>query len=435
MNRGNILVVVIDGLRASALGAYGNTSFATPALDEFAADSFLLDFCYAPAIELHDIYRALWLSVHPLRPQDADAGIVSLPQCLSNYGYTTTLATDDSDLRSFASARHFDQIVEAAELATPQNHRSTGVDVAQTAIARLFAETCALIESKAHSAGEASDAHRVISPQLIWVHARGMYGRWDAPIEFQRTLLDEGDPPPLDSITPPDLLLDEAGDPDTAFRYSCGYAAQVMVFDACWRGLMDTIAARSERESWHIVLLGARGFPLGEHRCVGGADPRLYGELLHVPFLVRFPDGAGKLTRSAALTSHVDLLATLAPIIDAEPSAPSHYDGASIVPLLSNADAPWRDALLSASSSSKSLRTATWCLRHDDAMTSTAAKLDGGLAVDELYVRPDDRWEANDVAKLCPDVVEALAHVTEDVSQRLSQHEPISAKILPETVG
>ena len=48
----NILVVVVDGLRASAFGAYGNTSFPTPALDQFAADSLLLDWCYAPSAEL-----------------------------------------------------------------------------------------------------------------------------------------------------------------------------------------------------------------------------------------------------------------------------------------------------------------------------------------------------------------------------------------------
>jgi hypothetical protein len=32
----------------------------------------------------------------------------------------------------------------------------------------------------------------------------------------------------------------------------------------------------------------------------------------------------------------------------------------------------------------------------------------GVATVSELFVRPDDRWEANDVAKLCPDVVEEL---------------------------
>ena len=45
-----------------ASGAYGNTSFPTPALDHFAAESFLLDWCYAASADLAEIYRTLWQS-------------------------------------------------------------------------------------------------------------------------------------------------------------------------------------------------------------------------------------------------------------------------------------------------------------------------------------------------------------------------------------
>ena len=58
---------------------------------------------------------------------------------------------------------------------------------------------------------------------------------------------------------------------------------------------------------------------------------------------------------------------------------------------------------------------------------------DSALAVDELYVRPDDHWEANDVAKLCADVVDTLARVTADVSLQLKQNEPLAVKVLPAT--
>jgi hypothetical protein len=36
----------------------------------------------------------------------------------------------------------------------------------------------------------------------------------------------------------------------------------------------------------------------------------------------------------------------------------------------------------------------------------------------ELYVRPDDRWEMNDVAKLCPEVTERL---TRDLDEFVQQ--------------
>ena len=99
----HILIVAIDGLRASALGAYGNTTFPTPALDEFAAESFLLDSCYAPSADLGDVYRACWQSVHPARPLAAEDAAPSLPRRLASRGYSTTLVTDDASSRDDAS--------------------------------------------------------------------------------------------------------------------------------------------------------------------------------------------------------------------------------------------------------------------------------------------------------------------------------------------
>ena len=94
----NILVLVVDGLRASALGAYGNTTFPTPVLDQFAAESFLLDSCFADSTEISPIYRAFWRSLHPLRPDAIARDSPSLPRRLAGSGYQTTLITDDADI-------------------------------------------------------------------------------------------------------------------------------------------------------------------------------------------------------------------------------------------------------------------------------------------------------------------------------------------------
>jgi hypothetical protein len=47
-----------------------------------------------------------------------------------------------------------------------------------------------------------------------------------------------------------------------------------------------------------------------------------------------------------------------------------------------------------------------------------------------LYVRPDDRWEANDVAKLCPDTLESLHAALGDAGRQLLRNEPIAKNIL-----
>src|SRR6478736_5724691 len=102
----NVLVIVVDGLRASALGAYGNTSYPTPALDRFAAESLLLDWCYAPSPDLADIYHTLWHSRQSARSHSES----SLARVFSESGFATTLIADDDSLSRQASAQDFDEI-------------------------------------------------------------------------------------------------------------------------------------------------------------------------------------------------------------------------------------------------------------------------------------------------------------------------------------
>lgn len=432
MPKRHMLIVAVDGLRASSLGAYGNTSFSTPALDQFAAESFLLDACFAPEVDLSAVYRALWQSIHPLRPVSAGGGTLSLPRLLSARGYATTLVTDEPGLVSLAAAADFDRCVQLAAMPETSATPGRAEDVTQTALARLFAAACDAIEPRRDATG----AHAIVagsdSPRLVWVHTRGMYGPWDAPLELQRSLLDEGDPPPVEAVAPPDCFLAETDDPDAPFRYGCAYAAQVIGLDACWKGLVEAVRLSGCEDEWLVMLLGVRGFPLGEHRRVGGVDPRLYGEQLHVPWLARFPDGRGRLARSGQLVSHVDLLPTvLESIASGCKNDLPRCDGLSLLPLATAGRSPWRDALFAVNAAGgKAVRTAAWCLIQE----ATAKQEDGAqpsvaAALGELYVRPDDRWEANDVAKLCPDVVETLRDGVEDFSRRARQDEPLPHKL------
>ena len=78
-------------------------------------------------------------------------------------------------------------------------------------------------------------------------------------------------------------------------------------------------------------------------------------------------------------------------------------------PLATSSLPAWRDALVSTGTRGhRAIRTAEWCLRQGTSATRTDRANSATSSRGELYVRPDDRWEANDVAKLCPDVVETL---------------------------
>jgi hypothetical protein len=352
----NILVIAVDGLRAAALGAYGNTAYSTPALDQFAAESLLFDWWFADAVELPAIYRSLW---------QADE---SLAKSFAQHGYTSTLVTDEPAIVACAGAAEFHECVQLPALDTTRAD-----DISQTALARLFA-----------AAREQIGRTRA-GPRFVWVHSRGMYGPWDAPLEMQDELLarEEGDPAPADVIDPPDLVLDDASDLDVAFRWSCAYAAQVMTLDACIEGVCQSID-ETARDKWLVVLSGVRGFPLGEHGRVGGVDGRLGAEQLHVPMLWRFSDGSGMLSRSGKLLSLADLSPLLLSRRRGEFRVPDHHALFAVGP-----------------ADQRSIRTVDWSLRSEP----TNAGEEGRC---QLFVRPDDRWEANDVAGLCPEVVEKL---------------------------
>jgi arylsulfatase A-like enzyme len=381
----NVLVIVVDGLRASALGAYGNTMFATPALDQLAAESMLLDWCYATSPDLQDIYRAFWQPTD-LATAESDRSSFALPRFLAEHGYSSTLITDEPLLQARASDAGFDEILQLASTQESTNEIREIEDATETELAQLFAGA---IESLQIASRD--------TPHFIWVHSRGMYGTWDAPIAYQQSLLDEDDPPPVESATSPDVLVTPRSDPDAIFRYGCAYAAQVMVLDACVESILGSLPSD---EQWLVTLIGARGFSLGEHGRIGGVDSRSYAEMLHVPWLVRLPDHKYALARNSLLTSHFDFAPTLidalrisAALNDSEPV------GASVIPAAAATPRKWRDALVSTSADACAIRTASWSLRLDR----------GSAAEPELYVRPDDRWEANNVAKLCSDVVEELS--------------------------
>lgn len=353
----NILVIAVDGLRASALGAYGNTSYSTPALDQFAAESLLFDWCFAESVDLATIYDDLW------------SGNAALLRSLADAGYATTLVTDDPAVAELPIAVAFSDRVEL-----PPLEPARAESVAETSLAQLFSAAIEEIEAQQSEL------------RMIWLHARGLHGPWDAPLELQEELLarEEGDPPPEDELQSPDLELTNTSDPDIAFRASCAYAAQVMALDACIAGVCDAIDAAG-RENWLVVLVGLRGFPLGEHGRIGGVGPRLYAEQMHVPLVLRFPAAEHRMSRRGDLTSFADVPVLLQQALSSQWQPPA------------------REAVLSSDpAGTRAIRTADWSLR-----SGPPEEIEGQRST-QLFVRPDDRWEANDVAALCPDVVDEL---------------------------
>ncbi|MEQ8787173.1 MAG: sulfatase-like hydrolase/transferase [Pirellulaceae bacterium] len=396
------IVVTFDRLGSGYLGPYGNTWIETPNFNQLASESCLFEFATAQSPCLEATYGALWSGRHVLAAGET-AIEHALPALLTSSGVTTSLITDEPALLAHRLAAGFSETIPLA----PETLRRLADDESRTQMARLFATALDYLETDA-------------GPRLLWIHCRGMQGGWDAPYALRNQFADEEDPNPPTFLDPPSELLPAGYDPDDLLGAMHAYAGQVVLADMCLGALLDAVR-QSGGDSPLLVVAGTRGFALGEHGAVGQAGDALLGEVLQTPLLVRMPDGVGATRRSTALVQSPDLFTTLLDWHAAGAAPDDGVFGESLLPVVRGEAQFERNVVCSAYRQERSIRTPAWFLRRADQQV-------------QLYVKPDDRWEYNEVSDRCGDVVAALLERLEACERELVEQGRISLQHLQDVL-
>ena len=365
----NAVVVIVDRLSASALGPYGNTWLDTPGHNQLARESMLFDFAMSDSPDLQRVYRSYWRGLHSMSTDWGDAPHVI--EALTRQGIYTELVTDDSRIGEHELSAAFSERI----VLDPGVRKQACREIEQTQLAQLFAAASEALET-------------LSSPFLLWIHARGLDGDWDAPYDLRQQLAEEGDPEPPHLIAPPHMRLEENFDPDQLLGLVQAYAGQVSVLDLCCGALRESIQ-RLDAPTLQIWT-SPRGYPLGEHRDVGDQGGMMFGEHLHVPWLIREPDGRGACYRSQSLVQPPDMMPTLLSWWQLD--MPPLRFATNLFELQRSARSDTRPCAVAQRSGHLTVRTAGWL----------AAVSDQGPL--QLFVKPDDRFEANEVASRCPRV-------------------------------
>src|SRR5690606_16341857 len=121
---------------------------------------------------------------------------------------------------------------------------------------------------------------------------------------------EEDDPEPPKFVEPPNHWLPDQFDPDEPLGIKHAYSGQVVLLDMCLGALLDQLLEGPLAASTALALVSTGGFPLGEHRRIGPCDEALYNEIAQLVFMLRFPDGLGRLARSQSLVQPADLPGT-----------------------------------------------------------------------------------------------------------------------------
>ena len=437
----NAICLVIDGWQAGFAGPYGNSWISTPAVNRLAAEGFVFDHALVDSPRLDRLYRSFWRGAHAAVTDDRLPSGDGLAARLASAGVSTTLLTDEPRVAEHPRAAEFREIVRL----DPSRPARAAADVAGTRLAEFFSQVLDRLE--------AAD-----EPYLIWAHTSSLTNCWDAPSEYRERYLERDDASGADErahlaaeiaalgrvgVAPPPGRYEPSPDPDELLALRRAYAAQVSVFDACLAGLLEALDPMSGAERTLLFVAGARGFPLGEHGRIGleigsnahshtgagATGDALYAELVHVPWLWRLPDRQVALGRSQGLVQPADCCATLADWWELSDFARANEErlgiaaGRSVLPVLLEEESNWRDRVLLTLDDRLALRTSSWYLRvsgigpgrlADDAVASPL----------ELFVKPDDRWEQNEISNRCETVAATLAELADEYRRAVRTGEP-----------
>lgn len=378
-----LLLVTIDRLPAWLLPPWGCGWVSMPALTSLAARGLVFDRLATPTADPAQVLAAFGGGSHgdaacpwPLLTAAAAAGLAP------------AVITDDA---SFAASLVAAAIPSLDVVEVPiEVTAATAADEASTNLGRLFTTAAERLASGSH--------------RLLWCHASSLGTTWDAPDDYRAAYIDPEDPPPPDGATVPDMIVDEATDPDLIVGLRHVLAGQLTLFDQCLGWLVDELPAQDA--GWMILVAGVRGMGLGLHGRLGCGPLPPFSELIHLPAVLVDHHERMAAQRFGGLVIPADLGTTLLATIG-QPAAdsPDPRRGRSLVPLLDDWLPPGRDRVIATTPDGLAVITPAWQL----VTAAAAGSADSETAPSpRLFAKPDDYFELSDVADRCPAVTEEL---------------------------
>lgn len=395
------ILMLVDGLRPDMLGPWGNTWLETPQTNRLAAQSLLFEYCIA---ETTDFTSGIARFLTPRLAGAPGSDSSSLTETAGQVGAESVLVSGNPD-RIPDAFDSFDRVVNVPLPAVAPNSEPAA-EIESTRMATFMATSI-------------DELLRIDEPSLVVLDCPGLSDAWDAPGTFRESLREDEDPEPTSIVQPPELEFNLASDdPDKLLDFQFAYGGQVLLFDQLLGILLDQIQQNEWANDALFCLTAMRGYPLGEHGVVGYYRPILHNELLQVPLLIRWPGDQQLAGRSQQLVQPGSAGGLLrdwqgraggwesdsqqAVATEAPPVSNTRVTGNSNrVPVIVKNEAMF-DRPSSGVVSCCNIDSEACC-----SLQTPSWKYISGPSK-HLYVKPDDRYEYNDVFDLCRGVAEEL---------------------------
>jgi arylsulfatase A-like enzyme len=308
----NVVIYLVDTLRADHLGCYGYPRATSPRLDAFAREGVLFERAVAQSSWTRPAAATVLTGLDPRvhgvhgRSDRLPDEIVTLPERLQSMGYeTAAVITNGNVSAAFGFNQGFDEFTYLAERAR-RDRRWLSHRVTEIAGAWLEARV---------ERGEPR-------PFFLYLHTADPHAPYSPEPSFRRRFL-EREPAPRAGSLPHLRALEQgdlAADADTVADLIALYDAEIAFNDHSFGLLLDRLEALDLARDTLVVFLSDHGEEFADH---GGWQHgrTLYQEQLHVPLVLRLPAAALAGERRSELVQQTDVVPTILEVVGA-PAAP-----------------------------------------------------------------------------------------------------------------
>lgn len=315
-NQPDILLIVLDTLRADRVGAYGYPRPTTPFLDELAQQSLLFENAFANSswtLPSHvSMLTGRLPSAHRAELQTYDGRFSTLQEYLGQRGYFTAAVSANAAYASCHSGvtAGFHQArtplppaafflggvyLRTLERFIPALKQIAPAEVLGSQIVQDFSE---LMQSRPRR------------PAFVLVNFMEVHEPNRAPADLRARFAGTSHAESWD----PARMEDCPPSPEFVQLTSDLYDASIAEADRQLRGLFRALPGLGLDKNLLVIITSDHGESLGEHGLMGHRNS-LYVEQLRVPLLIKFPHGKEAGQRNSTLVSLRQIPATIAHLL------------------------------------------------------------------------------------------------------------------------
>jgi len=329
----SVLIISIDTLRADRLGTYGYGRDTSPRLDEFAKECVQFDEVYSTSPKTAEAHMSLF---------------TSMP--VSAHGVSNTSARLGIPITVLAKNRlTLTQVLRRADY-WPAGVACGGNLLPQMGFARGFmgnfsSELMDITLLIDRFLGALEVGQQLGDPMFLFLHTYQVHGPYLPPIEYRKKFapgyrglvgkrvaeLEKLDFRSSWSKMTREFWADQPNfGPEDAAYLSDLYDAEIAYTDHELGKLLDRLRDDGTLDETIVVITSDHGEEFAEHGDY--QHDQLYREHLHVPLLIRLPDGRFGGTKVKGLASLIDVMPTLLDLLEIE--GPPTMTGRSLVPAM-----------------------------------------------------------------------------------------------------